>query len=1059
METVTVSFLTKVAATLTSSLLQVVGGKLKKTIFGTDKEQALQQAVRDGLVVLLLTAGAVTKDEKALLADIFREYLGDEDVAHALAGLLRGQVPDFNELRELFAEMEFDAERLPGLDFERGMRAFVGAFMESADASDLLQGTIKTGLLRTQVDLSREMLASIRELLKFLRQAREDSLILSGDALAAKGQGGQSLRFSFHLDAGVGNGNAERQYLRIVRSACDHLDLINFDESNPGEQDNLKISQVFTGLHLQNLSHGPKDDLDAIIRQQRNRNALTHSAEDLQPVSAIQAVSAMDRLVVLGRPGSGKSTLVNHLATQLAGQRSSLKDPEVIDGWTAGPLLPVRIVLRKFAAWSGLAGPGNAGMVWHYLEVMLDEMGCPKAFPVIKKILEEEGGIVFFDGLDEVPESVDYHKRSSMVEAIRAFSEPLGKCKIIITCREYAYNNNAEWRLPEVEFPVVRLADFNDKQIEAFAGAWYRAVGPLKLWSDGRCADEAASLIKALRNQDHLRKLAGSPLLLTIMAQLHGRDGSLPRDRAELYKRAVLALLALWENRIVRDREGVRKIKPGLVVQLGVKVDQLQKVLARVAYQVHARQQREPGAKDDQVADISRHELLDALDEELRDLNKANEVVEYIEQRAGLLVAKGERIYSFPHRTFQEYLAAVHILSQGDYDTLLRDLVKGAPDWWREVFLLAASAGCEKTPRVVSDLVDALLPNGPGGNGIGPAQHPIICLAGLALAETDSAARVADELAQIPEGGRYAATHHRLQAWLEKTMFAAAELPIGARAEAGRVLGWVGDPRPGVGLRSDGVPDMVWCEVAAGPFLMGSKAKDAKYEDEREQFSCSLIKKPYLISRYPVTVAQYRAFVKAGGYADPRFWTGAGSLWLEKLDILGPETNDDRFQIDNHPQVGVSWFEAMAFCNWLSEKTGESIGLPTEVQWERAALSTDGRLYPWGGDELDPSRHANISETELRTTSAVGLFPAGNAKCGAADCGGNVWEWCRTVWRADYTDYEKMIDDDLAGKAPRVVRGGSWNFDREDARCAYHIWFPPNSRLYNVGFRCARAVK
>ena len=528
------------------------------------------------------------------------------------------------------------------------------------------------------------------------------------------------------------------------------------------------------------------------------------------------------------------------------------------------------------------------------------------------------------------------------MEAIRAFSEPLDKCKIIITCREYAYSNNAEWRLSKADFPVVRLGEFNDEQIEAFAGAWYRAVGPLKMWSAGRCADEAASLVQALHNQPHLRELAGSPLLLTIMAQLHGRDGSLPRDRAELYKRAVLALLALWENRIVRDRDGVRKVKPGLVVQLGVPVERMQRVLAKVAYQVHARQQREEGAQD-QVADIPRHELMEALDEELRDRNKAGEVVEYIETRAGLLVAKGDRTYCFPHRTFQEYLAAIHILGLGNYDSLLRDLVRGAPDWWREVFLAAASAGCDVPLSVVSNLVDALLPNGPGENGVAPAQHPIICLAGLALAETDSAARVAQELAQIPEGGRYAATHHRLQAWLEKVMFAAAELPIGARAEAGRVLGRVGDPRPAVGLRPDGVPDMVWCEVAAGPFLMGSKAVGANIKDEREPFPCSLIKEPYLISRYPVTVAQYRAFVKAGCYADlPQFWTEGGRLWLVKTGYPWPQAYDDRFQIDNHPQVGVSWFEAMAFCNWLSEKTGESIGLPTV-----GAMGTGCSFHRW----------------------------------------------------------------------------------------------------------------
>ncbi len=563
--------------------------------------------------------------------------------------------------------------------------------------------------------------------------------------------------------------------------------MINFDESNPGEQDNLKISQVFTGLHLQDLRRGQKDDLAEIIRHQRNRNYFTHSAEEMMPFTAIQAVATMKQLLILGSPGSGKSTLVDYLATQLARQRIGLDGFAAVADWSCGSLLPVPVVLRRFAAWPRLTGPGNAGLVWHYLKDMLEEMGCIQNFSRHQANTHGRGRHRFFRRAGLVPRKCRSPSTQLSDEAIRAFSEPLDKCKIIITCREYAYSNNAEWRLSKADFPVVPLGEFNDEQIEAFAGAWYPAVGPLKMWSAGRCADEAASLVQALHNQPHLRELAGSPLLLTIMAQLHGRDGSLPRDRAELYKRAVLALLALWENRIVRDRDAVRKVKPSLVVQLGVPVERMQRVLAKVAYQVHARQQREEGAQD-QVADIPRHELMEALDEELRDRNKAGEVVEYIETRAGLLVAKGDRTYCFPHRTFQEYLAAIHILGLGNYDSLLRELVNGAPDWWREVFLLAASAACENTPRVVSDLVDALLPNGPGEIAVAPAQHPIICLGGMALAETDSAARVAQELAQSPEGGRYAATHHRLQGWLEKTMFAFAKLPIGARAEAGRVL-------------------------------------------------------------------------------------------------------------------------------------------------------------------------------------------------------------------------------------------------------------------------------
>ena len=102
------------------------------------------------------------------------------------------------------------------------------------------------------------------------------------------------------------------------------------------------------------------------------------------------------------------------------------------------------------------------------------------------------------------------------------------------------------------------------------------------------------------------------------------------------------------------------------------------------------------------------------------------------------------------------------------------------------------------------------------------------------------------------------------------------------------------------------------------------------------------------------------------------------------------------FQTPNHPQVGVSWYEAVAYCNWLSERLGYTVRLPSEAEWERAARSTDGRIYPWG-DEFD-ARRCNMSDTGIGATSTVGIFPDGDADCGAADMSGNVWEWCSTKW-------------------------------------------------------------
>ena len=107
--------------------------------------------------------------------------------------------------------------------------------------------------------------------------------------------------------------------------------------------------------------------------------------------------------------------------------------------------------------------------------------------------------------------------------------------------------------------------------------------------------------------------------------------------------------------------------------------------------------------------------------------------------------------------------------------------------------------------------------------------------------------------------------------------------------------------------------------------------------------------------------------------------------------------NDPDYALHNQPVVGVSWYEAVAYAEWLKQTVGKPYRLPAEAEWERAARHTDGRIYPWG-NEWDANM-ANGKETGWGRPTVVGCFPEGNAKCGAADMAGNVWEWCQTRWK------------------------------------------------------------
>ena len=150
--------------------------------------------------------------------------------------------------------------------------------------------------------------------------------------------------------------------------------------------------------------------------------------------------------------------------------------------------------------------------------------------------------------------------------------------------------------------------------------------------------------------------------------------------------------------------------------------------------------------------------------------------------------------------------------------------------------------------------------------------------------------------------------------------------------------------------------------------------------------------------------------------------------------------------------VGVSWFEAVAFCLWLSEVTGEKIMLPTEDQWQYAAQGNDGRTYPWGND-WDGSRCQNrVGDNNPDRTSLVTQYEGrGDSPFGVVDMAGNVWEWC-------LTDYNEKTNDVNSSANIRVVRGGSWRLnDADNFRCVCRFGSNPLSWFNYFGFRLARS--
>jgi formylglycine-generating enzyme required for sulfatase activity len=782
---------------------------------------------------------------------------------------------------------------------------------------------------------------------------------------------------------------------------------------------------VFTTLYLKDISRMPDQPVaDAILKRGSQKDGMIGDEKKEQiPIQATEAVINLKRLVILGGPGSGKSTLINHIAAKSAANR--LKHG-------ASKALPVMIILRRFAAEIPEdCKKGDQELIWEYLGKLLQKMGCRDFLSSLKLEIDKRGGIIFFDGLDEVRES-DEDKRSLILDAIQDFAGSFGKCRIVITCREYAYRpENKAWQLPEIQFPAVKLDVFRSEQIRIFTRIWYKITGKWKGWDESRRLKEADDLCQAVESQPHLKELAESPLLLTLMAQVHGRDGYLPKDRADLYERAVNLLLAHWEYRI--DRETC-KPEEGNVPTLGIRTDALRSALERVALSVHERQEKEKGDRT-KCADISKADLREELAEELdNDFNKAEKVIEYIQNRAGLLLAHG-KIFTFPHRTFQEFLTATGIMRrEADPEGFLQERISRDQSWWQEVFLLAAGS-CKKTASMTYNLINALLQYYPDKTEITSEIAGFARLAAQAMNETDFLKHVQADKKSKP--GRFSEIHERVQGWLMAAMTADKVLTPQERCDAGNALNWVGDPRFNPDRWYLPKDDDGFVEIPAGSFMMGSDKDRDKDALDREFPRHKVTLSVYLIGRYPVTVAQYRAFLD-----DIK----------QPIEELWKEYN----RYDNHPVARVSWEDADAYCKWLSKKLDCQIQLPTEAQWEYAARGTDRRIYPWE-DEVDPNK-ANYNDTGINTTSPVGCFPSGNSPYGLSDMAGNVWEWCYDRY-GEYTAdavTDPVATDNCSG---RVLRGGSWYYFARFCRTANRNYNSPINRNYYHGFRLVRSPK
>ncbi len=760
---------------------------------------------------------------------------------------------------------------------------------------------------------------------------------------------------------------------------------------------------------------------------------------EVQHLSVLEVLNSESRLALLGDPGSGKSTFINFVALCMAGEMLGRDDVNLrmltaplpgddeehpvhrtepkqgTQPWSHGALLPVRVILRDLAA-RGLPPVGQVAdcdTLWRFILKELPEVLAGFG-EMLRKEWLEDGGLLLLDGLDEVPEADD--RREQLKSAVQGFAATFSKVRVMITSRTYAYQRQA-WKLDG--FAEAVLAPFGSGQIRRFVERWYAYVGQVRHLSRDGAQGRAVQLEHAIDGSPRLAELAARPLLLTLMASLHAwRGGTLPEQREELYSEAVDLLLNQWESQKLRRLpDGTYEfLQPSLAEWLRVDRMEVRALLDRLAFEAHRDQPSMQG-----TADIPQEKLVGELMRLTSNPDaRPARLIEYVSFRAGLLEPRGVGVYAFPHRTFQEYLAACH-LTGPEFPDEVADLCRAEPGRWREVTMLAGAKAARGVAAAAWNLAEALC-----------YQEAPVCARPDVESEPDLwgallAAQVLIEnksIARIPP--RNVPKMERIRQWLT-CIVTQGLLPPVDRALAGNALAILGDQRD--------LEELVF--VSGGKFWMGSeKSMDSlAYDDEMPLHE--VLVPGFRIGKYPVTIALWKRFVEATGYqGDPRALSG----------------------LPNHPAVYISWQDARAFCDWLTQSWREAgkispndiVRLPTEAEWENAARGTDRRIFPWG-NELDPNR-ANYADTGISATSPVGCFPAGASPYGSLDMAGNVGELCQSM-KESYPYLAGDGREDLTGEGDRVVRGGSFDEQRRLVRCACRNYYRPVLRNGTLGCR------
>jgi formylglycine-generating enzyme required for sulfatase activity len=778
-----------------------------------------------------------------------------------------------------------------------------------------------------------------------------------------------------------------------------------------------------------------------------------------ESIQLSEAAKESRRLAVIGVAGSGKSTLLQWAglacAKALLKQKLSDEQKELIKSLGGKPLVPFFLPLRAYASFceKNKCSRSSKTLLNFMAEYLADHHASVDVDVDFIKTHLRKGCLLLLDGLDEVDREDRPAIRSAVEEFLAEFDGPNLYC--LLTSRPSAIQIAQQMR----GFQNVEVQSLTKAQRNELIELWYKAALADDLHEARRKAKDLSSRIDD--SEEPVKKLATTPLMVTIFSMVHYSRDDLPKKRAKLYEDAVEVLLT---ERYKGDEEAKELEKTG-GMDWTVRRDRL----AWIAFELLDKKE-DALLEDDLVEFIWKR----FGSEEVEAKRTTRAFLRDVAGRGGLLESVDDSYGFYTHATFQEYLAGRYVAEeypQEKLEAFLRENIEN--DRWYEALRLAAGYLAIKGENKASRFVLQIADSGLGKSEEGKSRA--LYVAGLALADISEKLRFQDIVQKLAP---------------QMTELLTADPPranLRSRFNLGMALGALGDPRLH-SLEPDGVL------IRAGEFRMGTSEEEKKILQEQEttswgdeEPSLAVFLSEYSIGKYPVTNMEYAAFYQAKGYEEKDFWSEDGWQWRTgKFDADLSWIEDEKvrqnykdwlasrpvelrdkpyfwenpqWNTPNLPVVGVTWFEAEAYCNWLSKVTNKNYHLPTEAQWEKAARGARNSIWSWG-NVWDGTLSNNADEKtpeKLNRTSPVGMYPNGASDYGALDMLGNVWEWC-----ADWYDdnlyaqrvQEKIIDPlGPASGSLRVLRGGAWSINRSFVRCAVRSGYFPSDFYFSVGFR------